>query len=150
MRVRDYLKAVRKEQGELQNLIDVRDTKNASLQPSGIRYDKDKVQTSPKNKMEEIAAEVLELDKYIEKQIHTLTARQYEALRMIDTLDDPDERQVLRRYYLELMPKKVNGVMVSKKATWEDVAEKTHWSRSQVFLIHDRAILKLEEHYGDI
>ena len=98
-----------------------------SLFPGAIRYDKDKVQTAPSDKMSDIMASVDDLD----NEIADLKEELREARRTIEALPLPDQelRIICLRYE--------DGLK------WEDVARAVHKSRSTVHRIHKSAVDKL-------
>ena len=49
--LRAWFKQVRKERYEIEHLKELINTAKAGLLPSGIRYDRDKIQTSPDDTM---------------------------------------------------------------------------------------------------
>jgi len=101
-----------------------------SLFPGAIRYDKDKVQTAPSDKMSDIMASVDDLD----NEIAELREELREARRTIEALPLPEQelRVICLRYE--------DGL------TWEDVARAVHKSRSTVHRIHKSAVDKLKIH----
>ena len=87
------------------SLIRLRTIKRNMLQsrllPKAITYDGDRVQTSPSDTMSEIAGEVLDLDKQIERLIVSKQRKIEKRYTDIAQLDDEMERIVLAGYYLE-------------------------------------------------
>ena len=99
-----------------------------SLFPGAIRYDKDKVQTAPSDKMSDIMASVDDLD----NEIAELKEELREARRTIEALPlpDPELRVICLRYQ--------DGLK------WEDVARAVHKSPRTVHRIHTSAVDKLK------
>ena len=61
MDVLKFLKCIRSKRFELADLKEQRDEIYYSLMPSGIRYDLDKVQTSPTDRMPAVAGDLAEV-----------------------------------------------------------------------------------------
>ena len=100
------------------------------LLPQGIRYDKDKVQTSSEDQLSKVAARILELEKVRDQMIHERALLILEVQDNIDTLDSEPERLVLEAYFLSRMS------MVS-------IAEMMHYSLRQTFNIRTKALQKI-------
>ena len=100
--------------------------------PSGIRYDLEKVQTSPDDPMIRLAGEIDEID----RKIAQLKQEKIKATRQIsdtiETLPDEDEKTVLMLHWVH-------------REKMQDVAEKLYCSRRTVFRIYQRGINDLEE-----
>lgn len=108
------------------------DEMESCLLPGGIRYDKDPVQTSPEDKMSEIAGRVVDLERDIRNLQLEKSRVTYEVGMAIEQLDDEDEKTVLSAFYIGRMP------MV-------DVAEIIHYSLSRSYDIRRNAIGHLAE-----
>ena len=102
------------------------------LLPSGITYDKDKVQTSPEDSMARIMAEVDEL----EGQIDALQrSRAFEILRIsrvIDQMEDPREATVLDAYYLG-------------RKSMQEIADHLHYSERHVYRLRSEGVAKMSQ-----
>lgn len=107
------------------------------LLPQAIRYDKDKVQTTPSDKMSEIVAKVADMQKELGKSIYQLRKRQLQAENLIRKLDNANERELMRWYYLCYDD--------GKPYTFVMVAEKMGYSDRHVKRVHGSAILHLAE-----
>ena len=134
MKAREYFKQIKREQIEIVQLQEKIDTAEASLLPKAIRYDLDKVQTSPEDPMYDVLAEVEEYKKEMLKRLHRLILRRIKAIRMLDQLSDTRQRQALFLYYLD-----------PSLLTMEQVGEKMIYSEREAWRIHDAAMAKLEK-----
>jgi len=121
MNIKSFLRACRDEQGEINILLRKREQLYSSLLPAGIRYDGDRVQTTPEDRMLERMPEIAELDKKISQQIRKLARRKAKAMGMINKLQDSKQRQVLTLYYLD-----------NRRLSWEKVAAEMGYSRERV------------------
>lgn len=134
MKTREYFKQIKREQIEIVQLQEKIDTAEASLLPKAIRYDLDKVQTSPEDPMYDVLAEIEEYKKEMLKRTHRLILRRRKAIRMLDQLSDTRQRQALFLYYLD-----------PSLLTMEQVGEKMIYSEREAWRIHDAAMAKLEK-----
>ena len=102
------------------------------LLPKAITYDGDRVQTSPSDTMSEIAGEVLDLDKQIEKLIVSKQRKIEKRYTDIAQLDDEMERIVLAGYYLE-------------ELSMYDVADAVGYSYQHTCRIRKNGVMHLSE-----
>lgn len=86
-----------------------------------------RVQTSRENKAESDLISVLKLKEDTLQRIERLTEERMEVSRLIDKLDNPLERSVLRSFYLNDLD------------AWE-VAEEIDKSKTTVYIIRQKAI----------
>ena len=118
---------VRRIEYKIQRLKYRRAALEACLLPPAIRYDKDKVQTTPEDKTSEIVAEI----NLIDKKIATLMADNLAAIRevsaAIDSLDDECEQAVLTGYLLA-------GKSMAA------IAEDIHYSRQHTYRIYQQGM----------
>lgn len=100
------------------------------LQGHAIRYDKDKVQTSPKDAMLEVMCNLEGLlNKQTKLQIE-LTRALADVADLIDRVDDRKQSLVLHYRYVACLP-------------WRTIANKMGYAESHLFKIHDAAIKKI-------
>lgn len=133
--LRAWFKQVRKERYEIEHLKELINTAKTGLLPSGIRYDRDKIQTSPDDTMSKVMAKAVDMQRELENSIAELQERHIKTEQLITRLDNSDEREVLRYYYLDSS----NGVPL----TWEQVAIRMNFAVRHVHRIHDRALVDL-------
>lgn len=133
MKSKDYLKSIRKEQKEIKNLQEQKEAIYFSLLPSGIRYDKDRIQVSPEDMLPDKVIKMSELTKEINSYIEHLEKNKAKALRLIRKIEDSNHRQVLVLYYLTL---NTNGSPMS----WIDVAELMGYSEDWIKHMHGDAL----------
>lgn len=133
--LRAWFKQVRKERYEIEHLKELINTAKTGLLPSGIRYDRDKIQTSPDDAMSKVMAKAVDMQRELENSIAELQERHIRTEQLITRLDNSDEREVLRYYYLDSN----NGVPL----TWEQVAIRMNFAVRHVHRIHDRALVDL-------
>lgn len=80
------------------------DELESCLLPAAIRYDKDKVQTSPSDPMSKIVSEVMELENEM-KRIQYNKSRQIAKIdKAISSLESAEERTALSMRYINRVP----------------------------------------------
>ena len=103
--------------------------------PRAIRYDGVKVQVSPDDTTSRICAVISDLEMELGRQILILARHQIIAENKIKKLDDPNERRVMRFYYLTT----IEGQL----PTWNQVAIRMNYYESYVKKVHGRALINL-------
>lgn len=133
-RVYEHLGQIRAMERQIRRKQLQRDELQSCLLPRAIRYDQDKVQTSPEDAMAETAAAVLDLDREIE-QLRREKARMIrDIVRTIETLDDDREKLVLTAYYISRMPIR-------------RIAYEIHYSTTQTYRLYRSGLLHLAERW---
>ena len=102
------------------------------LLPSGITYDRDRVQTSPEDSMARIMAEVDELDQQIDTLRRSMAMEILRISRVIDQMDDPREVTVLDAYYLG-------------RRSMQEIAEHLHYSERHVYRLRSEGVAKMSQ-----
>lgn len=134
MDVKQYLFNIRNEYKEIGILQERVASLTMSLLPSGIRYDLDKVQTSPSDPMTERMIVIADYQSQLESQIDGLLVRHVQAQRLINTLEDSRERQVLGLYFLNMPPESM-----------AKVAETIGYSQQHTYRLFERGIQNLRK-----
>lgn len=98
---------------------------------SGIRYDQDKVQASPKDRMPDYAARVEGLLKNIKRKQQEYLKAHDKVKRMANKLDGVEKSIIIQRY------------LEGKR--YEDIADSFPMSESQMYRYRREAIEKLEK-----
>lgn len=135
--IKDFFRKIRKEQNEIAHLSAMIKNEELALLPKAIVYDKDKVQVSPDDKFSEVCAKISDMQEELGMSIMRLKGKQIRAELMIRKLEDPDEREVLRWYYLTLYD--------NRPLTWQQVAIRMNYYRRHVIRIHGNALQHLAE-----
>ena len=100
MDVKVFLKGIRDKRFELQLLKEKRNEIYYSLMPSGIRYDLDKVQTSPTDRMPVAAGDLEEAQQRIDALIDSLSHDINLAMRVVNQMQESKHRQlIMLRYF---------------------------------------------------
>lgn len=107
-----FFKRVRDERADIETLqLRIKELQ-LSLLPSGIRYDTDKVQTSPTDQMLRVAAEVDALERQMQQKLTRLNEDMLRAMQIVQAMPTPKYRQLLTLYYL-----------TGSRTTWDQVAD---------------------------
>ena len=138
MSAKECLRKIRAERLEIEQLSDQIEELKYSLLPSGIQYDKIKVQTSPDDTMLRIAAEIDTYERQIRHHMEKLIQRQNTAIQYLGMLEKSEHRQVLILYY-----------MTSPRLTWQQVASRMQFSEQRIYQLHNDAVNELEKYWQD-
>lgn len=133
MTAKEYLQKIRSERLEVEQLSDQVEELKYSLLPTGIQYDKVKVQTSPDDMMLRIVVEIDTYERQIRQHLEKMIKRQNIAYKYIMMLERSEYRQVLTLYYLS-----------APRLTWVQVADKMSFSEQRIYQLHNEAITELE------
>lgn len=116
----NYLLQVRILDQKIHNCLLQRETLRDCLLPSGIRYDLDKVLTSPADQMSEIESQVIDLEQKIQ-QLQQQKKRSIVLItRAIYKLDNENEQTVLMEYYIgkKSVEKIADGMNISPRGAY--------------------------------
>lgn len=126
----NHIRQVRREIRLLEEQI-LRDTVFASS-VKAIRYDVDKVQTSPDgDRMADIISGIIGSEEKLYKKIKELMKKEDEARQYLIQLREEQERVLVLHYFNDLK--------------WDDVAEQTGYSLSRVYEIKNEGLNELTE-----
>lgn len=130
-----FLRKIRIERSEIRILERKINETRLELLPGAIRYDLDKVQADPKDRMFEAIEELAEYNIQLKKMIKKLYRDQAQAASHIAKIPESEQRQVLELYYLS-----------QRNPTWDSVASEMNYSRRKVLNLHGDALLWLNKH----
>jgi len=131
----NYLNSVRVLHWEWLRLKAKHDELETCLLPSAIRYDKDKVQTSPEDPMAKIVSEIADLERRMGEIQYAKSVRIHEISRVINALESKEERTALTMRYIN-----------RKSVT--DIAEAMGYSERRIYQFMDQGgaqIKRLQE-----
>lgn len=102
----EFLNSVRTIHYQWLRLKSKRDELESCLLPAGIRYDKDKVQSSPEDTLSKVVAEIVEIENDM-NQLQVQKAKRIEAIDdAINGLDSDEERTALMLRFVSRVPVK--------------------------------------------
>ena len=127
-----FLNSIRKIENEIVKLQLQHDELQSCLLPKAITYDGDRVQTSPEDKMLEIASRVLDMEKEIRDLKQRKAKRIVEVNNAIARLDNDTEQVILLGFYV--------GRLSAYK-----IADLVHYSVRGVYKAKHRAVVHLSE-----
>ena len=137
-----FLKQIRTKRRELGILENTMQEMRFMLMPSGIRYDIDKVQTSPEDHMSKSVADLVAVERRQKKQIERLTHDLAKAEKLIGAMPTPEYRELIRLRY-------ISGGL--KLMTWGQVAEQMGYSSDHVRgKLHGKAIIEARRVWNDL
>ncbi len=128
--VYDFLMKPHRKKQEIRRLEETIEELRSCLLPGAIRYDRDSVQTSPSNQLEETVAKIDEMERRLERLRQERAALIIEVNATIDKLEDPVERSVLTFYYVN-------------RYKPEEVAELIGYSERWMYKVKKEAVMKL-------
>lgn len=131
--IKEFLYSIRNEAFEIKELkLRIEDLENQATGLKGISYDGVRVQTSPQDSMSSKIVEIMNYEEQLSSKIKELNLRRQEAQRMIDTLTDTRERQVLDLYFLS-----------DSRMSMNAVARAISYSERETYLIYQLALSHL-------
>lgn len=96
------------------------------LGASAVSYDADRVQTSPADKMSEIIGRIVDLESEINDLVDTFVDVKDECVKMLESLEDQKMVDVMKLYYLELIPMTKVAAYLGMSRRWcYDMREKS-------------------------
>ena len=117
------LKRIRTARRELGDLRKTMEELRYLLLPSGIRYDRDRVQVSPEDRMHANADKLLDLERIEQQQVERLTADILTAEMVLAQMKKPEHRELIRLRY-------ISGEV--RPLTWKQVADRLGYDADHV------------------
>lgn len=133
--VYDFLNSVRVLQWRWLRLKAKHDELESCLLPAAIRYDRDKVQTSPEDPMSKIVSEVHELEIEMAQVQLAKFKRIKEIDKAIHSVQAEEERTALTMRF-------INRISVS------DIAEQMGYSEKRIYQFLDQGATQIHKHFG--
>ena len=130
-----FLRQIRLERREIKILENKIKEKRFELLPGAIRYDVDRVQSAPEDRISELVVELNEYEEHLKALSKAMYRKQTQAITAIASIPSSEQRQVLEVYYLS-----------PENLTWDDVATELSYSRRAVLNYHGDALLWLNKH----
>ena len=140
MDVKEFLRRIRTEQTELELMLL---KKNNMIYIRALTFDKDKINTSVSEDLSEMAIKNNALLLAIDRKIRQLQKNQLRAYKMINGLEDDNQRQIMLMYYLTR--KESENSEITSPYSLDEVAEALNFSNSYVKHLHGDALNVLRE-----
>lgn len=130
-----FFKRIRSEEIELYHIKEQRDTLRNSLLPAAIRYDRDKVQTSPADHMLEVVTNLNEIDGKLAKRAAVLSRHINLAHEIVSEMVTPECQELIELRYLD------RWESFRMPMRWTDIADRMGYSLDHVQgKLHSKAI----------
>lgn len=133
--VYDYLMQIRKKEYAIKRKMLKCEELRSCLGARAIRYDKDRVQTSPVDKVGEIITKVVDLEAQIEQLKEEKAILIIEISDAIEQLEDDNEKIVLTEFYIGRVP-------------MDEVAEIIDYSIRRTYYFRKQGVIHLGEILG--
>ena len=128
--IKAKLKRYRFIAGEISDLLDERERLRSLAEKITPSLSFAPVHGANTDKMAPVVANLIEVERYIEKRSKELLRARMEAERLIDRLSDERHRAVLKSYYFS-------------RRNWQDVADALNYDVRWVTQLHGLALVKL-------
>lgn len=96
-----YLKEIREKRQHIERLKERRAALHLDVSFGGMDYSADRIQNSPKNKLEEAAVKLYERIERIDKTIARLSVEIDDRIESIEALQNDNYREILFKRYVE-------------------------------------------------
>lgn len=137
MDTKQYLNQIERLDKQIQNkLSEIYQLKTMACSVN-VSSDGDKVQTSPnKDRLGSTVAKIVDLEKETDKLVAEFVDKRNHIIGQIDGMEDVDYYHILSLRYVT-------------RDTFENISEKTGWSKRHVLRMHGQALLAFEKKYGE-
>lgn len=124
----NYLKAIREVEKNLKSKRDELEALRYKASGAGaIRYDKDRVQTSPQDYLAMAMVDIVEISKQINEDEASIEDMKGKAYSIVRQMEKADHRALIEWFYL-------NGISMT------ETAEKMHLSERSAYYLKDDAL----------
>ena len=130
--IKAKLKRYRFIAGEISDLLDERERLRSLAEKITPSLSFAPVHGANTDKMAPVVANLIEVERYIEKRSKELLQARMEAEKLIDSLSDERHRAVLKSYYFS-------------RRNWQDVADALHYDVRTATRLHGIALLKMKK-----
>ena len=128
MKPKEYLLEITKYRRLAQSTADqIDDLRNQIGGLSAIAYDRDRVQTSPSNRMEQLIPKLIRLEEKYARNLARYNTEVLKRTKQIEGLDNPLHVSILTMRYVRDMK-------------WEEIAEETTYTFRHVTRVHGEAL----------
>ena len=130
--IKAKLKRYRFIAGEISDLLDERERLRSLAEKITPSLSFAPVHGANTDKMAPVVANLIEVERYIEKRSKELLQARMEAEKLIDSLPDERHRAVLKSYYFS-------------RRSWEECCVAVGYEWAQIHRIHSRALYELRK-----
>ena len=135
MTAKEYLSQIRKYDSAISARIhELQERQRKATYIHGVRYDKDKVQSSVAGTGFPSAEEQADLELELERMIRQLEQTRHVIIGQIEAMDNPEHVQLLVERYV-------------KYHTFEDIVDIMHYSYPYIIQLHGQALMEFDKKY---
>lgn len=141
MTAKEYLLDIRKKKHAMQSLMyRCAELRDQAAGIGAITYDRDRVQTSPEDRMGKVMAELVDLQDRYGNAIALYHEAVIKRTEQIERLDNPDHVEILRLRYIE-------DDAQGNQMSLEEIAYKMHRSFFRTAHLHGEALQAFDRKY---
>lgn len=130
---KEYLKEIREKRQQIERLKERREALHLDVSFGSIDYSADRIQNSPKNKLEEAAVKLYKRIEQIDKTIARLSVEIDDRIESIENLPNEGFRNMLFKRY-------VDG------KSFEEISVELQYAYAYTVNLHGEALKELQKH----
>lgn len=133
MNAKEYLSEIKSKSRQLERLKERRKNLHLDVTFGAINYDADRVQTTPKNKLEEAMVKLSDRIEYLDRKIAELSVEIDDRINSIESIKNSNYRDVLFKHYAEYK-------------SFEQISVEMGYVYNYTCNLHGEALKELSEH----
>lgn len=133
MNAKEYLSEIKSKSRQLERLKERRKNLHLDVTFGAINYDTDRVQTTPKNKLEEAMIKLSDRIEYLDRKIAELSVEIDDRINSIESIKNSNYRDVLFKHYAEYK-------------SFEQISVEMGYVYNYTCNLHGEALKELSEH----
>lgn len=133
MNAKEYLSEIKSKSRQLERLKERRKNLHLDVTFGAINYDVDRVQTTPKNKLEEAMVKLSDRIEYLDRKIAEISVEIDDRINSIESIKNSNYRDVLFKHYAEYK-------------SFEQISVEMGYVYNYTCNLHGEALKELSEH----
>lgn len=133
MNAKEYLSEIKSKSRQLERLKERRKNLHLDVTFGAINYDTDRVQITPKNKLEEAMIKLSDRIEYLDRKIAELSVEIDDRINSIESIKNSNYRDVLFKHYAEYK-------------SFEQISVEMGYVYNYTCNLHGEALKELSEH----
>lgn len=133
MNAKEYLSEIKTKSRQLERLKERRKNLHLDVSFGAINYDADRVQSTPKNKLEEAVVRLSDRIESLDRQIAEISIEIDDRINSIESIDNGTYRDVLFKHYAEYK-------------SFEQISVEMGYVYNYTCNLHGEALKELSEH----
>lgn len=133
MNAKEYLSEIKSKSRQLERLKERRKNLHLDVTFGAINYDADRVQTTPKNKLEEAMVKLSDRIEYLDRKIAEISVEIDDRINSIESIKNSNYRDVLFKHYAEYK-------------SFEQISVEMGYVYNYTCNLHGEALKELSEH----